>query len=154
MAALLANDAWAACPALQRYSRFLSSRSLRQKWWASRSRTSDRALGFGALDVLADAAVQDGPQGERQALVRDLLGHDVLEHPGLISLPVECDEVERAERVEVTHDSGEVSELPVAPGSIGASNTRPTTLATFIVRRGPSASRVDPAQDQAMEAVR
>ena len=47
------------------------------------------ASGVGALDVAADPAVEHRPDAERQALVRDLLGHDVLEEVRLVGLAIE-----------------------------------------------------------------
>ena len=44
----------------------------------------------GPLDVVADPAVEHRAERERQALVGDLLGDDVLEEVGLVGLTVEA----------------------------------------------------------------
>ena len=50
---------------------------------------------IGSLEPAADQAVEPRPQPERQALVRDLLGRDVLEQVGVLEVAVEADEVRR-----------------------------------------------------------
>ena len=71
---------------------------------------------LGCLDVAADPAVEHRPHAERQALVGDLLGRDMLEEVGPIRLAIEGDEVGRAQGVELLDDRVEVAELRVRAG--------------------------------------
>ena len=73
-------------------------------------------VGIRRLEVCADPRVQAAPDGERQALIRDLLGRDVLEEVRLLELPIEPDEVGAAQRVEVVDDVGQLAEVRIRPG--------------------------------------
>ena len=53
------------------------------------------------LEVRPDPPMEHPPNGERQALVRDLLGHAVDEEPGVVGLAVQRDEIAVPERLEV-----------------------------------------------------
>ena len=98
------------------------------------------AVGVRRLEVGADARVQAAADRERQALVCHLLGRDVLEEVRLLELPIEPDDVGGSQRVEVVDDLGQLAEVGYAPARVGASKIRPTTDATFTVRRGDSDS--------------
>ena len=98
-------------------------------------------VGLGPLDVVADALVQRRAERERHALVRDLLGDDVLEEVRLLLFAVERDEVERPQRARGARRPRRRSRAPGRrPAASAARKTRPTTLATLSVRRGASPS--------------
>ena len=69
--------------------------------------------------------------GEREALVRHLLGRDVLEEVRLLQLSIEGDEVDGAQRVEVLDDLGQLTELRIGAGQGRRLEDPPHDDATF-----------------------
>ena len=111
-------------------------------------------LGFGRLQPPPDPAVEHRPQGERQALVRHLLGGHVLEQVGLLGDPVEVDEVGRPQGVQVDDDLVEGAELRVRPGQ-DRRLEQPAHDARDLERpAGRFGHLVDPRQDEAVQALR
>ena len=109
---------------------------------------------LGALEVLADAPVEHPSQREGEALVGDLLGDDVLEHPCLVGLAIQGHEVEGPQLVQVAQHRVEAAQLLV-----GAREDRSGEHAADDARHldGPArplGRRVDAAQDQRVEALR
>ena len=154
MAAVLAYEARAASAARARYDALsllvvAVPEVVRQEVQLSLDRVR-----VGAFDVAADPAVEHRPHAERQALVGDLLGRDMLEEVGLIGLAIEVDEVGGTQGVELLDDGVEVAELRVRAGQHRRLEHAPDDAGDLERPARLLADRIDPRQHEAVQALR
>ncbi len=88
--------------------------------------------------------MQHRPHAERQTLVGDLLGGDVLEQVGLIGLAIEIDEIGSAQGIELLDDGFEVAELRVSARQHRRFEHAPDDAGDLERPARPLTDRIDP----------